>query len=226
MRVAQVGAPGEAVVDARLDVCVGGRFSMGGHSFRVVGTTSGLSLFGGVANAYVTLSDAQSVVFGGRRLVNAILTEGTPGAVPTGLSVYTSKRIEQASLVQMAYGRSSISNLRFLMWTIAAVIVAALVYVSALERARDFAVLKALGSSSALLFVGLAIQATLVSLVAAALGAVFAHFMGGIFAQPVAIPAGAYVLLPVSALIIGRLASLAALHRAVSIDPATAFAGP
>ena len=146
--------------------------------------------------------------------------------MPAGTDVYTNKRVEQASLIQMAAGRSSISNSRFLMWVIAAVIVAALVYVSALERARDFAVLKALGSSSAVLFAGLAVQATLVSLVAAAVGAVLANFMRGIFAQPVVIPSSAFVLLPVSALIIGLLASLAALRRAVSVDPATAFAGP
>jgi putative ABC transport system permease protein len=192
----------------------------------VVGTANDLTLLGGVPNAYVTLTDAQMVVFGGRPLLNAVLTAGVPRALPAGTDVFTNQRVEKASLIQMAAGRSSISNSRFLMWVIAAVIVAALVYVSALERARDFAVLKALGSSSTVLFAGLAVQATLVSLVAAAVGAVLANFMRGIFAQPVVIPSSAFILLPVSALIIGLLASLAALRRAVAVDPATAFAGP
>jgi putative ABC transport system permease protein len=222
----QVASKGEAVVDARLKLGVGGQFTMSGNRFVVVGTASDLTLLGGVPNAYVTLTDAQMVVFGGRPLLNAVLTAGVPRALPPGTDLYTNKRVEQASLIQMAAGRSSISNSRFLMWVIAAVIVAALVYVSALERARDFAVLKALGSSSAVLFGGLAVQATLVSLVAAAVGAVLANFMRGIFAQPVVIPSSAFILLPVSALIIGLLASLAALRRAVSVDPATAFAGP
>jgi putative ABC transport system permease protein len=222
----QVASNGEAVVDARLKLGVGRQFTMNGHHFTVVGTASGLTLLSGVPNAYVTLPDAQAVVFGGRAIVSAVLTAGVPRTVPAGMAVYTNKRIEQATLNQMAAGRSSISSSRFLMWLIAAVIVAALVYVSALERARDFAVLKALGSSSTVLFGGLAVQATLVSLVAAALGAVLANFMRGIFAQPVVVPSSAYILLPVSALIIGLLASLAALRRAVSVDPATAFAGP
>jgi putative ABC transport system permease protein len=222
----QVASKGEAVVDARLKLGVGGQFTMSGNHFVVVGTASDLTLLGGVPNAYVMLTDAQMVVFGGRPLLNAVLTSGVPRALPPGTDLYTNKRVEQASLIQMAAGRSSISNSRFLMWVIAAVIVAALVYVSALERARDFAVLKALGSSSAVLFGGLAVQATLVSLVAAAVGAVLANFMRGIFAQPVVIPSSAFILLPVSALIIGLLASLAALRRAVSVDPATAFAGP
>ena len=222
----QVRAAGEAVVDARLKVGVGGHLAIGGHNLRVVGTTHGLTLLGGVPNVYMMLADAQAVVFGGRPLVSAILTSNVPSRVPAGTVVYTNQQIQRASLVQMAAGRSSIENSRLLMWLIAAVIVAALVYVSALERGRDFAVLKALGASSAVLFVGLAVQAALVSLVAAALGALLASFMGGIFAQPVDIPSSAFVLLPVSALIIGLLASLAALRRAVSVDPAAAFAGP
>jgi putative ABC transport system permease protein len=222
----QARSAGEAVVDARLKLGVGGHFVMSGHDFRVVGTTHGLTLLGGVPNVYVMLADAQGVVFGGRPLLSAVLTAGAPRHVPAGTVVFTNQQIQQATLVQMAAGRSSISNSRLLMWLIAAVIVAALVYVSALERGRDFAVLKALGASSTVLFAGLAVQAALVSLVAAALGAVLASFMGGIFAQPVDIPASAYVLLPVSALVIGLLASLAALRRAVSVDPAAAFAGP
>jgi len=222
----QARASGEAVVDARLHLGVGGQFSMSGRRFEVVGTTSGLTLLGGTPNAYVTLADAQAAVFGGRPLVSAVLTTQAPRVVPAGMTVMTNKEIAHASLVQMATAVSSISNTRVLMWVIAAVIVAALVYVSALERSRDFAVLKALGASSTVLFLGLAVQATLVSLVAAALGAFLASFMRGIFAQPVVIPTSAVVWLPVSALVIGLLASLAALRRAVSVDPATAFAGP
>ena len=68
--------------------------------------------------------------------------------MPTGLAVFTNAQIEQASLDQMATAVSSINNSKLFMWAIAAVIVASLVYVTALERTRDFAVLKALGASS------------------------------------------------------------------------------
>jgi putative ABC transport system permease protein len=40
------------------------------------------------------------------------------------------------------------------------------------------------------------------------------------------IPPVAFVLLPVIALVIGVLGSLAALRRAVMVDPALAFGGP
>ena len=204
---------------------VGQTFIVSGHIFRVVGVVANRTLLGGVPNAYVTVADAQAVVFGGRALIGGVLTTGTPTTVPAGYGVYTNAQIEKASLAQMASAVSSINNSKFFMWVIAAIIVAALVYVTALERTRDFAVLKALGSSTGLLFVGLAAQAVAVALAAAVIAAILSNFMTGIFAQPVDIPGSAFVVLPLSALVVGLLASLAALRRAASVDPAAAFAG-
>ena len=220
-----VQSSGEAVVDSKLGLGIGQNFVVSGRSFRVVGIVAGRTLLGGVADAYVTLADAQAVVFGGRPLVGAVLTTGIPKALPAGLSQYSNTQIEQASLAQMSSAVSSIDNSRGFMWVIAAIIVAALVYVTALERTRDFAVLKALGSSSRLLFSGLATQAVAVALAAAIVAAIIANFMTGIFAQPVDIPGSSFVILPLSAVVVGLLASVAALRRAVSVDPAAAFAG-
>jgi putative ABC transport system permease protein len=220
-----VAGNGQAVVDARMKLAVGQNFVVSGHRFTVVGVVSDRTLLGGVPNAYITVTDAQKVVFGGRPLIGAVLTTGVPATVPPGYGVYSNTQIEKASLAQLASAVSSINNSRFFMWVIAAIIVAALVYVTALERTRDFAVLKAVGSSTALLFAGLAAQAVAVALAAAVLAAVLANFMTGLFAQPVDIPGSAFVVLPLSALIVGLLASLAALRRAASVDPSTAFAG-
>ncbi len=85
--------------------------------------------------------------------------------------------------------------------------------------------MKALGASSSALFFGLALQAVLVALFAAAIGGVMANFMTGIFDQPVNIPSSSFVVLPLSALVVGLLSSLVALRRAISVDPAMAFAG-
>jgi putative ABC transport system permease protein len=179
----------------------------------------------GQPDAYVSLNDAQAILYGGRPLIGAVLTTGVPTHTPHGLSALSPHQIETDSLSQMGPAVSSISNSRVFMWVIAAFIVAALVYVTALERTRDFAVLKALGSSSSLLFVGLAVQAVIVALAAAAVAAVISNFMTGLFAQPVDIPGSAFVVLPMAALAVGILSSLAALRRAVSADPAVAFAG-
>ena len=220
-----VRSSGQAVVDRRFKLGIGGRFTVAGRPFTVVGIVSGKTLLGGVPDGYVSLADAQAVAFGGRPLVSAFVVQPVPRSSPPGLDVLSPAQVEARSLSAMSSPQSSIENSRIFSWVVAAVIVAAMVYVSALERTRDFAVLKALGSSSASLFWGLAIQAVLVSLFAAAVAAVVAHFLTGIFAQPVAIPVSAYVVLPVSAVVVGLLSSLVALRRAVSVDPAAAFAG-
>jgi len=221
----QVSGPGQAVADERLGVAVGARVGMGGRTFRVVGLTSDRTLLGGVPNMYVPLADAQAAAFQGAAIVSAVVVTGTPARVPAGLATFTNSGIEAASLDQMATAVSSINNSKLFMWLIAAVIVASLVYVTALERTRDFAVLKALGASSGRLYLGLALQAVLVALVAALIAVVLAQFMTGVFSQPVDFPASAYLVLPLSAVAVGLLSSLIALQRAVGADPAKAFAG-
>jgi len=188
-----------------------------------VGSVSGRTLFAGQPNVYVSLADAQRILFRGRPLIGAVLATGVLQDVPAGLTARTGREIERASLTQMASAVSSISNTRALMWAIAAFLVAALIYVSALQRSRDFALLKALGASSAVLFAGLAVQAVIVALSAAAIAAVISSRMTGLFAQPVEIPGTAYAVLPLAAIAVGLIGSVAALRRAVSSDPATAF---
>jgi putative ABC transport system permease protein len=112
-----------------------------------------------------------------------------------------------------------------MMWAIAAIIVAALIYVSALQRVRDFAVLKALGSSSRALFSSLCLQSVIVTLLGAALGMALSTVMTGVFNQPVTVPSSAYATLPLVAVIVGLLASLVALRQATNADPVKAFAG-
>jgi len=221
----QVHRPGQAVVDARLKAGVGTHLSVGGHSFVVVGITHNRTLLGGIPDMYVDLRDSQAAAFEGARIISAVAVTGTPTAVPAGLVALTTAQVQQASLAQMATAVSSINNSKLFMWAIAAVIVASLVYVTALERTRDFAVLKALGASSGALYVGLAFQAVLVALIAAGFAAVLAQFMIGVFSQPVDFPPIAYVEMPLSAVLVGLLASLVALRRAVGADPAKAFAG-
>jgi putative ABC transport system permease protein len=221
----EITGPGQAVVDTQLGVGLGQHFIVADKSFEVVGITSQRTLFGGIANAYVTVHDVQQAVYGGHPVIGAVLVKGDPTRVPGGYVLKTNTAIASASLDQMKAGVSSINSTRYFMWVIAAIIVAALVYVTALQRTRDFAVLKAVGATTTTLFAGLAGQAVLVSLLAALIGGVLSTFMTGIFPQPLYIPNSAYVVLPLSAVVVGVLASLAALRRAASVDPAAAFAG-
>ena len=218
-----VSADGQAVVDSRLHVGIGHAFTVSGQPFTVVGLVSGHTLNGGSPDVWITLHDAQQLLFGGRPLATAIVTKGVPTASPTGYEVLTSTAVRQDTLRPMQSAVQSVDNSRKFMWVVAAVIVAALVYVSALQRVRDFAVLKAMGASSRSLFGGVALQAVVVTLAAALLGGLIANLLKPLYPLPVAIPFSAFLLLPVSAVVVGIFASLVALRRAISVDPALAF---
>jgi putative ABC transport system permease protein len=218
-----VSGPGQVVVDTGTGAAVGSEVEVGATNFRVVGQVDNRTLLGGVPMVYMSLHDAQVLGLGGRPLITAAVTTGVPTTVPPGLQVLTNQVVEQRTLDALAPGISSINNSKILMWFIAGIIIAALLYVSALQRVRDFAVLKALGSSTLALLGSLALQAVLVALAAAAFAAVISNFMGGIFEQPVAIPTSAFVALPIVAVLVGLLASLVALRQATGADPAAAF---
>ncbi len=220
-----ISSHGQIVVDSGVHAPTGSALLLDGRMFRVVGRVSGRTLLGGFSVVYVPLTDAQQLVLNSRPVVTAVVTQGVPTAVPPGLQVLTNGAVEHDTLGLLSGGISSIKSSKVLMWIIATIIVAALLYVSALQRARDFAVLKALGSSSLALFVSLAVQAVLVTLAAAGLAVVASNFMKGIFKQPVAIPGSAFATLPLVAIVVGLLSSLIALRQATNADPATAFGG-
>jgi putative ABC transport system permease protein len=73
---------------------------------------------------------------------------------------------------------------------------------------------------------GLAMQAVIVAVLSALLGGVLSVLLGPLFPMRVDIPRIAFILLPIVAITIGVLASLAGLRRAVVVDPAMAFGGP
>ncbi|HJQ43503.1 MAG TPA: ABC transporter permease [Jatrophihabitantaceae bacterium] len=215
----------QAVVDARTHIRVGSSMQLGSTAFTVVGTVKDRTLGAGIPLVYIPLVDAQDALFGGQHIVTAIVIKGVPQLTPQGLDSLTPAQLRKSTLKTLASGVTSIRNSRTLMWVVAAIIVAALIYVSALQRVRDFAVLKALGSSSPALFASLCLQAVIVTLLAAGFGLVMSTVATGIFPQPVSVPASAYITLPIVAIGVGVIASLVALRRATGADPVAAFGG-
>lgn len=217
---------GEAAVDGRAKLSVGSQLVLGGQRLRVVGLMDGISWFGGVPAAFVPLADAQRIAFEGRPMGTAVITLGMPRSVPGGYAAIDSETTEADMYRPIKNGIQAIDTVTALLWIVAAMIIGAVVYLSALERVRDFAVLKALGGSSRSLFGGLALQAMLVALIAAVLGIGIATALVPRFSLLVAIPGSAYASLPVIGMLVGLIASLSGLRRAVSVDPALAFGGP
>ena len=219
-------APGEAVVDAKAKISVGSTVLLGSTPLHVVAKVHRRTLGAGMPMIYIPLRDAQQALFGGQPLVTAVVTKGVPATVPAGLTLLTPRQVEDSTLKTLSGGVQSIRSCQILMWAVAAIIVAALIYVSALQRVRDFAVLKALGSSSSALFWSLCLQAVVITLLAAAVGEVSSTGLTGFFPQTVTVHTYTYVTLPLIAVGVGVLSSLVALRRATGADPAAAFGGP
>jgi putative ABC transport system permease protein len=231
-----IGGGSDAVVDQRLGYDLGDQFAIGPRVVTVVGHTEGATLFAGLANVYVTLDTAQAAFSGAgitETIANAILIKGvitppvlvneTPSSVTLRLLAVSEAR--EDVLRPLAEARRTIDLVRLLLWIVAGCIVASIVYVTALERTRDFAVFKATGTATSRIFAGLVCQALLLALGAGAASVVLAWGLSKVFPLPVAVPPSAYVVLAFLAGVVGVLASLAGVRRVVKVDPATAFVG-
>ena len=217
---------GQAIVGDRLGVSDGDVIVIGGRRFDVVRIAHGASFFAGVPTVFLTLSDAQAVGFGGQPLANAIVTRGTPdGALPAGFAARTPDQIETDLRTPVKNAISTISAIRVLMWLVAALIIGAVSYLSAIDRIRDFAVLKAIGGSSSTLALSLMLQSVLAALLAALIAIGLSRLMEPVVSVPVLFQPSALLLLLAVAAVVGALSSLVALRRAVSVDPALAFGG-
>ncbi len=215
--------PDQAVVDSAVKASLGSVLELGGHGYEVVGVVEGRSMDGGIPIVYMPLAAVQQAVTGGKPLITAVAVDGTLTSSPPGLVVLAPSTVVSDTVGALGSAVSSINNTRSLMWLVAAAIVASMLYVAALERKRDFAVLKALGSSSRALFMSLVLEAVVVTLLAAALAEILSDFMSLLFSQPIDITPAARLVLPLIAVVVGVVASVGALRRVTGADPATAF---
>jgi putative ABC transport system permease protein len=216
---------GEVVADTRLGVDPGEKVRVNGLQMQVVGTAEGITYAFGTPTIVMPLRDAQELVYAGQPLASAIVTRGVPDSVPADLKVLRDDEVRKDLERPAKSGNETIDFLNVLLWLVAAGIIGSLVYVSALERVRDFAVLKATGVASRTLLGVLMIQSVFLSVAAALVAAVFAQLLKPSFPFEVSIEASAYVSLVVIALLVGFVASLVGLRRAVGVDPALAFGG-
>jgi putative ABC transport system permease protein len=220
----RLGADGEIVVDRRFRREVGAKVTLGGSEFTVVGLSEGRSLLAGVPVAYVSLRDAQALAFGGRALATSFLVQGIGRSVP-GWVITDDRAVEEEMLQPLRNATKTIDLVRILLWSVAALIVGSVMYLQALERTRDFAVLRATGASSSTIAGSIALQAACLALIASAIAAGLAWLLAPRFSMNVEISSQMYLSLPIVAVVIGLLAVLAGLRRSLAVEPALAFRG-
>lgn len=217
----------EALISSHLSgYHVGDVLGLAGARLRVVGIVHGSTALGGTPNVFLTIAGVQRVGYGGQPVASAIAVVGHPVGVPDAYAAVGSDVARTDLLRAIAKAKTSITLVSFLLWIVAASIIGAVVYLSALERQRDFAVFKATGVATRSILAGLALQAAVLSVLAAALGSVVGTALGPLFPMVVSIELRAHLLLPLLALAIGAVASIAGLRRVVTTDPALAFGGP
>lgn len=216
----------EAAVSDTMKKPIGATIEVGGRNLQIVGLVDDSTALAGQANVFLTVSGAQKLLFSGQSLISSIGVIGPPARAPSGFILVNRTGAIDDLLRALTGARQAMSLMAGLLWVVAAMIVGSMIYMSALERTRDFAVFKAVGVPTRSILAGLAMQAIIVAVLAALLGGVLSVLLGPLFPMRVDIPRIAFVLLPVVAVTIGVLASLAGLRRAVVVDPAVAFGGP
>jgi putative ABC transport system permease protein len=215
----------ELVADKTLHKGLGSRVALAGKDFTVVGLTSGMSMNAGQPLLFTRLHDAQQTFVNGATVISAVLTKGVPQSLPKGLQARDRATTKGDMLRPIQGALRSVKLTLSLLWVVAALVIGSVVYLSALERVRDFAVYKATGWSNRDLAGGLALQAVLLSTSASLLGVVGAQLLLPAFPLEFSVPTTARLLLPAVGVAVGLVASAAGLRRAVGVQPALAFGG-
>jgi len=231
-------AAGEVALDRAAGIDVDAAVALGGQPFVVVGLTEDATVLAGIPFAYLTLPEAQMLAFTSTAVISSVLVSGDLGPLPPGLASLTSDEVVDQTLASLTSDEvvdqtlqpldgaiASIDLVRALLWIVAAIIVGAVVYLSALDRQRDFAVLKAVGTPNSSLLGSLALQAVLIALGAVALAAVIQIFLAPQFPLPVTVPARAFWQLPLLAVVMALAAGAVGMRKVLKSDPSQAFSG-
>ncbi len=222
----EVRKSGEVVADSSGHAKLGSKIRLGDVAFSVVGLTRNATILAGVPLVYVTLTDAQDLVFGSRAVVTGFLLNGAGANNSKALTLRTTDYIAADTLKPLENAISSIDLVRGLLWLVATIIIGAVVYLSALDRQRDFAVLKAVGASNRNLATGLGIQAVAVALIAVFISTGLQVLMRPSFPLRIRVPAAAFWQVPLLAAVVALLAAGVGMRKVIISDPAAAFAGP
>ncbi len=213
------------VADESLGAKVGQKIDLNGTRFNVVGLVDGDTYFAGVPVVFVTLKAADRFTVDGAPLATAVLVRGRPSRPVAGFSALTEAQVRSDLGRPTIQAAQTVQLVEILLWAVAAGIVGAIIYLSALERRRDFAVMKAVGTPSAHLFIGLVIQAVLVALSAAIIGVLIELPMSAGSQMAVRVSPSDYLAVPAVAVVVGMVASILPARRAARVDPAIAFGG-
>jgi len=216
----------DIVADESLGAKIGQVVVLSGTRFKVVGLVSGVTYFAGQPVVFMPIAQADDLDSNGLRLATAILVRGAPVGPVAGFATLTDAQVRTDLARPTLQAVQTIKLVDILLWLVAAGIIAAVIYLSALERRGDFAVLKAVGTPGWHLFFGLVVQALTLALGAALFGFAVEALIAPSAAMAVRVSGGDYAAVPIVAIVVGIVASALPARRAATVDPALAFGAP
>ena len=215
-------ADGEVLIDESSGFAIGDSVMFGTEPATIVGLTEDATVLAGVPLAFMTMEFQQDVALGGQDFTLAKLTDGTP-SLPDGLKLLSFESVEAATLLPLDGAIASVTLVQVLLWLITIIIIAAIIYITALERTRDFAVLKAVGGKTRDLSMSLLIQGLVMTLLAVAIAGVLQIFIAPSFPLKVRVPGSAWLTIAGGAAIAALAAGAAGVLKVRSTSPAEAF---
>lgn len=220
-----IAAADEILVDRTAGHRVGDRLQLGAQPVEVVGLTSGTTVLAGLPLVFVQIPTAQDLYFKSRDVVSGVLLDEPPGTAPAGAVVRSAEEVAADALGPLEDAIASVDLVRALLWIVTAVIIGAVVFLSALERQRDFAILRAMGTPKRTLMLATAGQAVLIAVLASAIALILQRLIRPAFPLEVVVPSSAWWQIPLGAVIAALIAGAAGLRKVASADPAAAFGG-
>ena len=188
-------------MSSTLDQHIGDDLQVGARTLRIVGLVPNSTALAKTPYIFLTTEGLQQLAYNGQPLITSIGIVGTPRQLPNGYQTVDRAAGVTDLMRPLKVAVGAITIVAFLLWIVAVLIVGSLVYLSALERLRDFAVFKAIGVPTRSILAGLALQAVVVALLAAVLGVILAQLLAPLFPMIVVVPVRAYLALPVIAIV-------------------------
>ena len=137
--------PDEVAVSSTLGLGVRDEIEIASRTLHIVGIVENSTALANLPNVFLTTAGAQQLVYGGQPLVASIGIRGTPAEVPAGYHAVDRADAIADLLRPLKVAVNSITIVAIMLWIVAALVVGSVIYLSALERLRDFAVFKAIG---------------------------------------------------------------------------------
>ncbi len=216
---------GQVIVPRSLGKKVGDTLRIAGAQMAVAGVVDKASLLAGTPTVTMNLADAQRLLLGGQPLASMVVARGAPD-LPGSYVAFRRDAARSDLMRPLTNPVKSIDFVKVLLWLVAALIVASVVYLTVLERTRDIAVFKATGVSNRSIGAGICLQAIIISVLASLLGVALSLVLSPLFPMEVVIATDSMVLLPLLAIAVGTVAGLFGVRRTGKVAPATAFGGP